>query len=377
MGKSGKWHGGEQPSPARGWQLWPGAKAVGQPPWKKQDWEKWDRREPKPAFPTYASRQVPGSATQPIQALAAEVRGQDEGYAILDSLQQMLNSARKAEARLAKAVAAQQHAQAQWTVWQEEMKAAWMREQKRYASDAERRQKDIDEAMEAQQRARTLVRQAWEQQQTGVPLEAAKPSQQQVEWDEMVSNWEREADFQLSGVLQRALGPATPARRTAPVMTPPGRTAMSDKVSTASGASPAQADPYQAVVPAGPCPVVSPAANAPPPGAAPPPGLEAPTPRQSPMAPRASVKESSKKGPATVPMQGPSLQEKLELARTNALRPFGGAGQRAPPANTNSELSELPAHPETGQHLSHAAIIEDDDEELDCASLSPGLGNLE
>ena len=103
--------------------------------------------------------------------------------------------------------------------------------------------------------------------------------------------------------------------------------------------------------------------------------LETPTPRQGPKMPRQGIKEASKTPAATSLVRGPGLGAKLESARTNALRPFHGAGQASESGNAAQPLlSEGPGPPSAT-----ATVLQDDDtdEELDRAATSPGLTRLE
>ena len=374
MGKSGRprqppqWAGGQQHASAH-WQLWPGAKSPRNAAWRDQNapWRDQEGDRQKPAFPTYASRQVPGATPQPIQAIVSETRNQGDGGSMIDGLQQLLNNARKAENRLARANAAQTYAKAQWGVWQEEMKAAWIREQKRYTRDSERRAREIAEAASVQEKARDMVRQAWSAQVSGIPMEV-EASAPTPEWDAMVQTWGQEAEDHMGGVLQRALGEATPVRRTAPAMTPPTRAAAAAATAAPSAVepSPVRTDPYPAPVPPAPSVAASPGPSSHPEGAPVAEGADEPTPRQRPKTPRHlpchGIKEASKDPTAKESATGSRLGAKLDAVRARALRPFHGAGQNLAPA------------PEAGViDLAESA----EHEELEVASVSPGFGALD
>ncbi|CAE7818387.1 unnamed protein product [Symbiodinium necroappetens] len=364
MGRGKKW--GE--NWANNAQLWRGSWSTASPkaPWKPNGPGSYRSAQASEAFPAFDAQtvQLPlrGREIAPKELAAA---GHDGGeILLLNNLQSMLNTARKAEGRTAKACAAREQLKAQWEKYLENMKDSWLKEKRRFEQAMAKQDKEVAEAREAQASARKLIRQA------ALPVTVERGptpmEEDSMAWEELRASWDAEQDQELDGVLRRALEetqeppPVTPLRSTqAMPRTPtPSHPAAAVPLTTPT----ARSDPYVSAT--GVAPIASPA----PEGtaaaleAAEAAALEASrrTPRTA--GPRLGIKTTSKTSPAP-PSISTSLSEKIE-ARRKALNPFGRPG---------------PALAATAE-LAATSLVEDDpdeSEELLQAHPSPGLGKME
>ena len=137
-----------------------------------------------------------------------------EGLVFVPTIQHALNCTRKAEARVKKVQDDKvEHAQ-MWKLWEADMKAAWLREKKRFAAEAERLERETMESVQAQTDARCNLREAFE---ACYNTAAAGPGAMEVEdaansaeWEATVAGWNQEAQPDWNSVLQRAYGDVSP-----------------------------------------------------------------------------------------------------------------------------------------------------------------------
>ena len=287
---------------------------------------------------------------------------EDPEGGMIHGLQAMLNSARKAEARMTKALNARARTTAQWNNFEEQLKRTYAKEKQRFAQITQKQDNDIAEAKAAQSTARAAVRQAYHNADADAQL-PSKPSCAS-EWEALKAAWDQEQNAELGGVYRRAMleDKITPhrGRVAAPRSPNPGQ---HPALKTAT-------DPYLAYPDAGTTgPVASPA----PVGATAENGQEAvepngpsqPEPRREKAGPRKPLKDQTKTSPKPADLGGQSLGDKLDQVRRSAMQPFGGPGIVLPPAGDKPPSAEA------------VDISMDDDDELDTAAPSPGLGKLE
>eukprot|EP00439_Symbiodinium_sp_Y106_P026829 s4840_g3.t1 len=346
MGKRGNtWHDDNA-----NWRLWRGAKSPSQRPWRgSQDSQ----------FPTFDSEVVslPENGRE-IARRELEAAGQeDASFGMLQDLQAMLNTARKAEGRFARACQAREQTKAQWQKFDARLKETFQKERRRYEQAMERHEKEVQAAREAQAAARELVRQARPMVAEAAP---APMEEEDLEWERMKAKWDAEQDRALGAVYRRAMA----ATFEAPVLpaTSVGKT----------GATTAASDPY--LVPGGGTPVASPVpagARAGEPlgrDAASPPG---PVRRDLPRTPRPEpyVPDKPQEAPDGSTREE-SLTERLHAAKRSALKPFHGACEK--------RKEDLPTAGPAGP----SPIFLGDPDELTNAQtsardVSPGLGKME
>ncbi|CAE7581031.1 unnamed protein product [Symbiodinium sp. CCMP2592] len=333
-----------QDDPRAKWGIWHGAKSPSQWPW---------RAAQEPQFPAFDAATVDikedgrDIARKELQA----TDGDDGVTEIFHDLQAMLNHARKAEVRMGKACKSREQTRAQWEAFDAKLKAAWVREKKRYNTAMARHEKEVTAAKEAQAAARSLVRKAY------CPASDARPTpmeEEDSEWEKMKAAWDAEQSRELGGVLTRALS----EREEGPPITPLRPTHAEARTPGGGGAepSPARTDAY--MLGSGGTPVASPA----PAGTGLPSRLTEQSPteplrRDRPRTPRTAPYTGAKDG-AVGPEDDPQgLAEKLEEAKRKAMLPFGGAGRQAEPKHKASRL------------------VEDDPDELDGAATNRWVAN--
>ena len=344
------------PQPAS-WQLWRGANSPSVAPWKERPTA--PKNPPKKyVFPTYNGAPANAPFSNPA-VIPKPISVQETGHLVTD-MQSTLNFARKTEARVARLHTAYSQAQEQWEAFETKAKANFQTERRRFHTDLERIEHEAVEAERQQACARELVRAIAIREAQGAPgLVGAR-----------FAGWADEDTRTMDGVLQRALGavipPSTPQRVTGvPPMTP-ARTAPEPAPSPAPTSAPT--DPYIAASMTSPVGVPATEDRA----AGPP--LVAQSPGQAPKhpgqrdreqarvatsvaAPRANIKDATKKSPAK--HAHVTLEEKLQsrresLTQGKALKPFGGAG------------SQPPREPPPGSNLATAEIQDDDlDDSMD------------
>ena len=213
MGKRG---GGWQPDTSK-WRLWGGAKSPSQRPWRS-DQAYQDTRFP--AFDAeYVDLQENGRA---IAKRELEADGlEDSTSGMLQSLQTVLNAARKAEGRVARACKAREQTKAQWLQFDEKLKAAYQKERKRFELAMHRHEKEVAEARDAQAAAREMIRAAHPMTAANEP---APMLEDDMEWEKMKAKWDAEQGKELGDVYRRAMAatfevaPATPMRPGVPAM---------------------------------------------------------------------------------------------------------------------------------------------------------------
>ena len=373
MGKPKDWRGNGskqtwEATADRSWSIWPGAFSP-QAPWKPRGGKGAQKEQ---GIPGYATRRPQEEQPNP----AAPTNGASAKEGLVPTIQHALNYTRKAEARVKKVQDDKiKHVQ-MWQLWEADMKAAWLREKKRFAAEAERLEKEAGESLQAQADARCNLRAAFEacyRPTTETPgAMEVEDAANSAEWEATMAGWNQEAQPDWSSMLQRAYGEVTPARKHVNPLTPrPVRTASAPMSGPRAAPGPAFSttgfgdlymnlsmnaiqDPYQAPAPGaspvqlGPCGSI-------------PHGL-------APTAPMAMAGDpSDKTGPlpssTTTAEQGygPSpVQERLN--RRRALEPFGG---RPVPMEAMSEAAS------TG--TGHKVFVEDDPDEIAGAAGPPNL----
>ena len=200
MGKN-RWPAATQ-SYKQDYRYWRGSYSVAQSSPKKEH-----------AFPQYDQRRPAHSATEPRRALAtADAPSEDTGYVQL--LQSGLNSARKAEQKVASLQKAIEAKRNQWAKYLEDMKEAWMKESQRHARNVAQLEEDLDKALRLQDAARAELRNIHHTVLTGQQSRRiADESDMAGTWDAMMGQWQQEGSVAApEAVLQRALSglPSTP-----------------------------------------------------------------------------------------------------------------------------------------------------------------------
>ena len=183
-------------------------------PWRQQG-----RGDQQALFPAFDSRTVPDAASR-AQPKAAPAPGPASGrHQLLRELQSMVNGARKAETRLARAQAAKERTQAQWQLFLEEMKESYMREQRRFYSAMERHEKEVQEANAGQEQVYGVICSAAFGGGDGpraMEMESIGEDENAQAWDQMVGAWDAENGSSAEDVLRRALGSALGAASSQP-----------------------------------------------------------------------------------------------------------------------------------------------------------------
>ena len=375
-GKKQQWQDGwasAQPS----WQLWRGARSPQQRPWRSTQ----GRVDQSGYFPAFDSLQVTNAEDRVDGRPGKESVQPTARHQMLRDLQSMVNGARKAETRLARAVAAREKTQAQWQKFLSDMKASYLREHKRYENAMNRHDKEVADANEGQEQVYGIIRQTAfgrAEEQAIADMEVEGFAENEQIWDSMRQAWDVEAGDSAEDVLRRALGSAMGAATTSarsgglpvPPVPPEGtnkETAFAQPLLTprrSTGAPPrtpkptprpatiqeehAQVDdPYPAPSPS-PTEMLTPTLQAamsqmtvqPPQSAAPPSKSPAAHPGQRDLSrlrvptavdpPRKDIKSATMQVPKAAPAAG--LGQKLDakcqqILDGAALRPFRGKGQ--------------------------------------------------
>ena len=358
MGKRG---GAWKPDGKQAWGIWPGAQSPSQRPWRSQQ-EGW-------TFTAFdAEPIVIKEDGRDIAKKALLAEGiEDDAKDLMHDLQSILNGARRAEGRMARACKAREQTKAQWCSFDAKLKAVFQKEKRRYEAAMERHEKEVAAAREAQAAARRLIRQT-----AFTPTELQSPIPMEEEdgdaWEKMKADWEGQKGKELSDVFRRAMEeapggpPITPMRgvHAAP------RTPMRGSQSTPRPTT----DPYFAADNV--APLVSPA----PTGATPVgvgadvPSPSAPVRRDKPSTPRVGpyAGDLEKDQIETAP---PGLSGRLAEAKRKAMLPFRGG------------VTGTMDNVEAVAQAARATLLDDDpDEELTRAgpgktAASPGLGRME
>ncbi|OLQ05525.1 hypothetical protein AK812_SmicGene11286 [Symbiodinium microadriaticum] len=191
------------------WHLWSGARSPtmrGGTAWRPWREEGTAGANVKPLFPSYTSM-VPVGKENQDQAGPSSMTPHASGF--VHDLQELLNIARKAEQKTLRLQKFKAKASEQWQMYQQSLKDAWLKEHARFLRDAERRDRELQEAAHDQQRAFQAVRQAW--MQSGGAANTDTGSSLDDQWEKMRQGWEREDGVQLQSILQRAVAPPLPA----------------------------------------------------------------------------------------------------------------------------------------------------------------------
>ena len=177
MGKPKDWRGNGskqtwEATADRSWSIWPGAFSP-QAPWKPRGGKGAQKEQ---GIPGYATRRPQEEQPNP----AAPTNGASAKEGLVPTIQHALNYTRKAEARVKKVQDDKiKHVQ-MWQLWEADMKAAWLREKKRFAAEAERLEKEAGESLQAQADARCNLRAAFEACYRQRPLERWKSRMQPI-----------------------------------------------------------------------------------------------------------------------------------------------------------------------------------------------------
>ena len=151
-----------------------------------------------PIFPAYdamphSSRDArPGNPEQPIQ------HGRSHG------LQELLNTARKAEIKLQKLIRAKDRAADQWEAFQKGLKESFLKEQSRFNKNGIRLDRDIEEATAEQDRAYEAIQQSVLRGGEGLDSSMGNADADES-WDRMRSGWEQDEGESMDQVLRRAV----------------------------------------------------------------------------------------------------------------------------------------------------------------------------
>ncbi|CAE7247502.1 unnamed protein product [Symbiodinium sp. CCMP2592] len=167
---------------------------------------------PRPRFPTYQSMTVKDSeANSGKRAAKGAAKGngpplEDPEPGSVMGVQPVLNLARKAELKVQRLTAGRDKAHKQWAVYDEELKQTFLREKRKFTANMQRLDKEIAEALKAQD----LARQAVYQTVAGhaVPQVDANQEEEEMDWDRTREAWEQDDGSDLNGVLSRALAHA-------------------------------------------------------------------------------------------------------------------------------------------------------------------------
>ena len=374
MGKrGGGWHTDNQK-----WQLWGGAKSPSQRPWRYGPGSQGSQGSQgfqDSRFPAFDAEYVELAANgHEIAKKEFDATGTDDGaYSMLQDLQSMLNNARKAENRVAKACKSRELTKAQWQRFEEKLRQTYQKEHKRFEAMMVKHEKEIIAAREAQAEARESIRLA----RPATPgSENMQVDAEDHEWERMKAKWEADQGRELGAVYRRALAvtyespPGLPSRVVEQGLTTPcARDSLRPGAPFTGASPPAVTDPYLKT--AGASPVASPTPLGATAGGARLQEDAAPSPsepvrRGRPHTPRVTPYG----GNTEVTEEGTTLCDKLAAAKRSALQPFGG------PANCKcvTEAADVPRE-------GHATILDDDPDELEHAVLrntaSPGLGRME
>ncbi|CAE7409934.1 unnamed protein product [Symbiodinium sp. CCMP2456] len=163
-------------------------------PWRQQSAQA-------PAFPSYTTMPQP-TREQRHQTSTTEQAAPQFGRA--QGLQGLLNTARKAEVKLQKLLAAKDKAAEQWTTFQKGLEESFLRERARYSKDVARRDRDIDEATSEQTKSYEAIQNAF-MRRNDAPDVAMEQAEAEEEWARLRSGWEQEEGSTLERVLQTAL----------------------------------------------------------------------------------------------------------------------------------------------------------------------------
>ena len=151
-------------------------------------------------FPAYDHRRVPEDWTDQPQ----------EPPSFGQRLQHSLNATKRAEQRVTSLQNSIKERKRQWATYQEEMKAAWIKEKNRCQRELERLDGELTKAFMLQEGARkdllSVANQEEQQQQ--------EPAEDETAWQETLGSWQT-SDSDSAAVLQRAMtatGGATTAR---------------------------------------------------------------------------------------------------------------------------------------------------------------------
>ena len=208
MGKPKEWkgHGGvkswEQAS-ERSWSIWPGAYSP-QAPWRPKGGKGMTRDQGIPGYATRKPQEEPPQSTALISAGGTSVK---EG--LVPTIQHALNCTRKAEAKVKKIQDDKEKHIQMWKTWEADMKAAWLREKKRFAAESERLEREAAESLQAQEDARCNLRAAFEgcysNDAAATKAMEVEDADNNAEWEAMMAGWNQEAQPDWGSVLQRGV----------------------------------------------------------------------------------------------------------------------------------------------------------------------------
>ena len=123
MGKrGGGWHTDNQK-----WQLWGGAKLPSQRPWRSGQGSQGSQGSQDSYFPAFDAEYVhlPKNGREIARKELDATGTDDSACSMLQDLQSMLNSARKAENRVAKACKSRELTKAQWQRFEERLRQTY------------------------------------------------------------------------------------------------------------------------------------------------------------------------------------------------------------------------------------------------------------
>ncbi|CAE6968592.1 unnamed protein product [Symbiodinium sp. CCMP2592] len=382
MGKSNKpakngqaewqdWNKGNKPS-----RYWRGS-------WSAWERSSWQQPQDQGLFPAYDGQWSEGRSKAAITILSESRAGPSEP-SVLKDVQFAVNQVRKADARRAKVEKEREDKIKRWAIYTQELQSSFIAEKQRHLDALDNFDQEVAAAARGQEIARAALGKASDgfltKGQTGETEESGD-----MEWDAMVEASLRaqrpytreDATKDLADIFgaDSLLKEPSQTKSTTPSGRPAEDAIAAGPVRAYAGASPrARVDPYLAASPASfmrerPIP-----ATAPPETAAP----EASAQTSAGMPPAATRSASRCRTPVKqLPQQpvhvevpgGPSLADKLHVARRTALAPFG-LDRPAEGANSRSDAVDPP--PAEMRPPDQINLVE---EELNAAS--PGLTRME
>ena len=195
----GKWRNGQEDK-SKGWQYWPGSWSS---PGRQAPW-----RDPKAAGPAgilaYDAQKASSSQGAPLDGVPAVGDGE---VTMVQELQKAVNNARKMESKVKRIHLEQAERKAQWQNWEQDLKRTYVKERARFQAALNRLDGELQEALRAQEQARSALRQVANGQQA---MEDVGAAEGEAEFEELIGAdpWE---DFSRDAVLQRALAAAAEA----------------------------------------------------------------------------------------------------------------------------------------------------------------------
>ena len=227
-----KWRSSE----AGRWGYWPGAFSP-RPPWHKdkrkdRQGKNTDAQGEESLFPAYDNKKggtskVKVQAGEDLVTVLSSTRSQDT---IVRDLQKLLNTARKAENRVAKVQADRAEKVKQWKEWEQQLKRCYSSEKQRHSANLASLDKELAEAIEQQELARQEVR-LMASGPSAEPMEIVHSDEVDAEFAALLEEdgFSQEEEGANEDVLRRALQASLVNPATPPVMKATPRTRLVQK----------------------------------------------------------------------------------------------------------------------------------------------------